>query len=411
MNKLFQQSQYLLLGCILSSIANLASANPLINGISVHSELGQESFIGALLTTTLSTDARDILIAQEEKQIQVRVLAERISSRRFKRMWIEGMAINAAASELEAQSRNMANFSNMLKVTLRRGDIFAIQRGTDEVKVIINGATLGTIDDPAFFDLLLRTWIGPVPLSSQFRNDLLAGGEIDEALIARFNDTRPTDARIAAVAEALANRERGQTETTGAAAAAAAVAVKPAIEAAPTISAPQIQPSIQAPTIETTRTVAQAPTPEPAATPEPEVKSTPTPAPTPAPETVAVAAAGGEAVDDIFDEEDDEEFTAESLLSQQLYIAKLKKWTYKELRYPSKSLDRNEQGIVRLSVTIQRDGKLQNIDVIEEPEFSRLTKAAVKAVEKSSPYPVMPADVTGDEFEFSMPIVFKIVEQ
>ncbi|WP_096086415.1 TonB family protein [Agaribacterium haliotis] len=383
---------------VLLILSPLTHADTQMNGIAIHSELGRESFIGALYATNLTKDGRTLLTAQEEKEIQVRVLADRLSSRRFKRMWIEGMAINANASELERQSQNMAKFSNMLKVTLARGDIFSMKRSLDDVTVSINGSQLGHINDPAFFDLLLRVWIGQVPLSSSFRNDLLAGGQIPQQQLALFDSLKPSDKRSTAIAAALNQSKTSTSASAGTAAAAATAAAS--VAKAPVIAAPKVTEN-KAPSNTT-----KAPEKKvAAATPKPKKAEK-------KPEKKASKPAKIAAAPDISDilEEDDEEFTAESLLSQQLYIAKLKKWTYKQLRYPQASVEKNEQGVVRLSVTIRRDGKVKNIDIIEEPDFPRLTKEAVRSVGASAPYPVMPKNISGDSFSFTLPVVFKLID-
>lgn len=388
-------------------LSQFTQAVPLINGVSIHSELGQESFIGALFTETLSDNARGILVAQEEKQLQVRILANRISSRRFKRLWIEGLAINASASELEKQAGNMAKFSNLLKVTLKKGDIFSIQRTNENVKVVINGTTLGVINDTKFFDLLLRTWIGPVPLSSSFRAQLLVAGELDSQLADRFNNTKPSDTRIAAVAAALSKSKSAADKNTTTSKAVAAA--KPKVSApkvkAPTLVKPPIVVAVpdlpsKSTALKTTDVAPKQPIKKPTKAPI-KVAIAPTPKPEPKEEPI---------LDDII-EEDDEEFTAESLLAQQLYIAKLKKWTYREIRYPEESILADESGIVRMRVTISRKGKVREIDMLEEPEFDRLTKAAVTAVKKSQPYPNIPDDIKGKEFSFTLPIVFRLVDE
>lgn len=438
----------LLIIIILLLGARVAGAANFINGMSVHSELGQESFIGALFTTNLSNNNKEILFSQEEKQLQVRVLAPRLSARRFKRMWIEGLAINASTSELEAQSQNMANFSNMLKVGLRRGDIFAVQRSDSSVRVIINGSTLGVIDDVTFFDLLLRTWIGPVPLSSTFRDQLLVAGDIPEELQARFNAIRPSENRIQAIAAALAQSGTEDDTVPAASSAPTDESIAPKIVVAPTIAPPKLvggaieapqlprsTPIEAAPIVEnTTKTDKAISSPDIAGgevTESTELDTNTELATSQAAGSIAKSppaiAQSGEAADptselamadenalnpeeDTIFEEDDEVFTAESLLAQQLYIAKLKKWTYKELVYPQRSLDKDEQGVVRLNVKIDREGKLVQIDVVEDPGYSRLTKAATKAVSRSSPYPEMPEIMKGEDFDFSLPIVFKIVD-
>jgi len=391
---------------------NQAHSATLINGIARHSELGQESFIGALFTSSPSDSARDIILSDEEKELQVRVLTKRLSARRFRRMWIEGLAINASAGELEKHSENMAKFSNMLKVTLTRGDIFSIQRSEDAVTVIINGAELGTIDDPAFFDLLLRVWIGPVPLSSQFRKDLLVAGEFSNEMINEFNSIKPTDERIINVASALKQaNERSARSGASPSVAIAKPKVQQPLVAAPKIEAPKIAatpkpaPAQPKPAPKVAATPAPTPSPKPAEAAKPAqqvaaVSPTPAPAPTeeqPAPEPEPIL------------EEDDEVITAKTLLVQQLYIADLKRWVYKSLKYPTKSVDRNEQGLVRVTVSIDRSGAVQNIELTEESKYKRLNVEARKAVERSSPFPKVPDEIKDPSYTFSVPIVFRLL--
>lgn len=389
----------------------LAAADPLLNGVATHTELSQEQFIAGLYTSTLSSERNDILLKEEDKRMQVRVTADSITPRRFRRMWIEGMAINASSSELEKHSENMAAFSNMLRVRLAAGDIFTVDRTASEVRVIINGTTLGTINDPTFFDLLLRTWIGPVPLSSNFRDSLLKAGETDPDILARFEATRPTDERIAAIENAIQNRPAPATEPQ------VAQVETPSEDASPSVSRPAIsapstttaivrppdlslaQPQQEGDQPSSPQQESAAPTPRPTATP------------TPRPTQVAVApkpTPGAARDSSVLDEEDDEEFTASSLLQQQLYIAELKRWSNKFTEYPRRALDRNQQGTVRVSVTIDRQGNVKNAEVVEETRYSLLNRGAVDIVEKASPYPAIPDDIAGENFTFSFPIIFQI---
>lgn len=110
-------------------------AAPLLNGVATQSELGKEQFIAGLFTSTLASEAKDVLVAQEDKRMQIRVTADRLSTRRFKRLWIEGMAINASSSELQKHAQHMADFSNMLKIKLMAGDIFTIDRTGSNVLI------------------------------------------------------------------------------------------------------------------------------------------------------------------------------------------------------------------------------------------------------------------------------------
>ncbi|MBU2986968.1 TonB family protein [Saccharophagus degradans] len=385
-------------------------AAPLLNGVATQSELGKEQFIAGLFTSTLASEAKDVLLAQEDKRMQIRVTADRLSTRRFKRLWIEGMAINASSSELQKHAQHMADFSNMLKIKLMAGDIFTIDRAGSTVLISLNGAQLGQIPDPAFFDLLLRTWVGPVPLSSDFKQNMLVAGNVNSGLITRFESTRPTDERIAAVEEAVkarAKQAEAQDDDSTPKVAVAKTDIKPKIEAPVAIAPP---PKIAAPSgaLGESKTVS-TPKPEPAK-PKPQ-EPEPAPKVEEKPKVAAITPPPPETLLDeesLEDEEDDLDFTAESLLSQQLYIAKLKRWSSSKLKYPSRAASRGHEGNVRLSIVIDRSGKVKKVEVIEAAEYSSLTKEAQNAIERANPFPPMPEDVKGDTFLFTLPVVFQL---
>lgn len=429
MNKLrHQPTNALFMGLTLLFCTSIVEAAPLLNGVATHSELGTEQFIGGLYTSTLSTSNSNILSAQEDKRLQVRVLTDQLSSRRFKRMWIEGMAINSSPAELERHAKNMATFSNLLKVKMIAGDILSVDRTDDVVRVSINDTTLGEIDDPQFFDLLLRTWIGPVPLSSDFRGDLLVAGSIKPGPLSRFESTRPTEERIAAIEQAvsskLARDQEAQKEEVAIA--------KPSISAPTSVkNEPQIKPQISAPRSAATAASAaagatagaaadlasQEDTSEPANESKekltlaaPKVDS-PQPQASPKPKKVALAPKQQELDLSIFDEEDDEVFTAEGLLKQQLYYSQLTKYTNRFLKYPARAWDRGQEGSIRLRVTIDRKGEVKATEILEEAKYKVLNKEAESAVKRASPYPAMPDELRGDDYSFNFTVTFKIVDQ
>jgi len=407
---------------LLFTFASQVNAIVSLNGVATHSELGKELFIAGLYTSTPSSSMRDILIANEEKQIQVRVTADRLSSRRFKRMWIEGMAVNASPKELKEQSGNMAIFSNLLKIKMTKGDIFSVDRYhtnigdsvESAVRISINGATLGEISDVKFFDLLLRTWLGPVPLSSDFRADLLKSGDVDAGLLASYESTTPSEERIAIVAEAaqtlISSRSTPGNRVVG---------------NSPALNPPSVSPPAPSQSqVDNTSQSDPEPAPEIAiAPPAPQLVPTPSPSPSPKPEpeeevkpeTIEVAKVEPQAQpapSEIFEDEEEEgEFTAESVLSQQLYVSSLKKYSNKYLKYPSVALKRGYEGNVRLIVVIDRNGKVINYETLEKSKHNSLNKAATRAVRKADPFPPVPKEVSGDTFTFSLPIAFRMAPE
>lgn len=411
---------FLLLPFVASAAANF------LNGVAVHTELGKDQFVGGLFVSTVSSDARSVILANEDKRIEVRVIPKRLSSRRFKRMWIEGMAINASPDELARHAQHMADFSNMLKIKLTSGDTYAVTRGAKTVEVSLNGAKLGEIPDPSFFDLLLRTWIGPVPLSSTFRSELLANGSPNGATLALFNSTEPSEDRINAVAGAVSQLAEELPNKADIAAIAKPELDKPKLEL-PKVTAPASPVAEPAkPTAPVVASVPYVDTPAKPDTPDVVVSEEPTvlppleeptvlpPLDVP-PKTTDVAAISQPVRDESLtalleddEAEEDTPFTAESLLAQTLYIAKLKRWSHQYLRYPPRAESRGQEGNVRMNITINRQGKVKNLEVIEAAEFKSLTKEATRAVKRANPFPAMPADLPGEEFVFTLPVVFKL---
>ena len=407
---------------LLLALQTSAQAQLSLNGLATHSELGKEQFVAGLYVSTLSSTPSAILLAQEEKRVEVRVTAERFSSRRFKRMWIEGMAVNASSAELAKHAKNMAKFSNLIKLKMISGDVFTIERTLSLVRITINEVELGTIDDTSFFDLLLRTWIGPVPLSSEFRQGLMLAGDINDTLLSRYENIEPTNQRISVIKEGVRLLKEKNKDKESQVSLAASNVAAPEV-AAPKIDAPKVAaPIIEAPKITAadsqTDTTAQginieAPSldiePQPAATEKPQVvaiAATPKPATPKTPKPVAAKQQGDSS---LFEEEEEEEFTAATLLEQQLYIAKLKRWSQRKLRYPKTSASRGHEGSVRLEITIDRSGKVINMGVLEESKYKLLNKEARAAVKRASPYPEIPDLIKGESFTFTLPVAFRLV--
>ncbi len=386
-------------------------ANPLLNGLASYQDLGGEMFIAALYAENPTSSSNMLLDSKEKKSMELRITADRYSARRLNKMWIEGMAINNPGSVLTEQAQNMIEFTNMIKKKLMAGDILTIENvpgeGTD---VSVNGVKLGTIKAEDFFSMLLRTWIGSIPLSSDFRRELLQKGKIDNALLTRYKALKPAAERVAVVKSWIESPEpkqepKPENQSTPPEIPEPTIAPAATPKIAATQAQPQSPPSGETSSVETP--YVEKPSVE---KPKSQGKAMPRVEARPVQVTLANAFPKHEITEEanLKREEEMEELTAESLISQQLYHAKLLKWTYQHLRYPPKAHKRRQEGHVRLSVTISRTGKLEAINVISESSYALLNNEAINAVKESSPYPSMPEDVRGRQFEFSIPIEFRL---
>ncbi len=368
-----------LLALASACFAPSALAASSLNGLASHQELGNEMFIGALYLESRTDSANTALTSPGAKRMELRITAENgIPSRRFSRMWIEGVSINNSGSVLGAQADNMVAFSNLFRGRLRQNDIvtIALNPGTG-VEVGVNGVELGVIEDEDFFSLLARAWVGNVPLSSTFRDNLLSPSDISGDLRSRFEAIEPSAARVDVIAQW--NQPEPEPEP------------EPAPRTPPVSATAPLVTALDMPRA----SIEPEPEPEPEPTPEPE------PAPEPEPEPAPVAAADEE------EEEDDEPLlTAESLRAQQMYFSNLMRSILQNTSYPRRALQRNLEGEIRVAVVINRAGNIQSMNMLEESSHSVLNREAERAIREAAPFPDVPDVIRGDVYEFSVPFTF-----
>jgi TonB family protein len=145
------------------------------------------------------------------------VLADSLSGRRLKRFWIERIKNNNEASSVLANAKSVRDFANLMDNDLVSGDIVTIDALPSATVVSVNGSEVGRTDAEAF-PLILRTWIGDRPPSSEFKDAILGDNSSVQRseLISRFTAVQPTQARIAmfdkAALAAKEEEERKQRE-------------------------------------------------------------------------------------------------------------------------------------------------------------------------------------------------------
>lgn len=388
-----------------------------LNGISKYTHLGKEQFLAGLFSETLTSSSKAFLHAEEAKRLEVKVLASAISPRLFRQLWIEAVAINASESELSKHAQNLADFSNFLKPRMRAGDVLMIDRTVSSgVTITLNNIRLGTVKDKTFFELLARAWVGAVPLSSKFRDELLQEGDVSVDVRSDYLSVFPSDNRIEDIKSFVINEEknRDKNKLTARAAPSSRVDETPteavvkatskkittANSTAVYESAPVVESSIKKPVL-AQPVLAKAV----ASVPDIVIDNINLPAPDGDNDTSNDASEESVAGTD---DEDSPDFvyTAESLLSKQLYIAKLSRWTFPFVQYPKSAQRNGQEGSLVLKVIIARNGKVTDVSIVEGSGFSVLDKAAVAAVKKASPYPAIPEDIRNDNFSFSVPIAF-----
>jgi periplasmic protein TonB len=363
---------------------SFTQAAPVLNGIAGHQELGKDQFLGALFTETPSNNADILLAANQPMRIELKILSQDgISARRFSRMWIDGMAINNNPDILRAQANNIVKLDSLFKGRLISGDhiIFALTPGQG-VNVSVNGITLGNINDDKFFSLILSSWIGKIPLSSEFKDGILKLGASGGALIARFDQIKPDSSRVSEVSGWAGNTQVAVASSSSKASKSSIAADLSVVGTGPTpIALPPL-----------TQTEASSSSSSQA-------------------KSKAVAAASSVKKAVVEDDEDDSApaFTAESLLARQFYVKEAIKMINKTVRYPASAQQKGQEGSVRVTVTLDRQGNIINIVASEPGKYQVLTKEAMAAIKRAAPFQPLPDAIQSDSIAFTAPIRFTLI--
>lgn len=368
---------------LLASFCSLTlAAEPLLNGMATHIDLGKEQFIGALYSSALSDNPEKLLANTQSMRMELKIVApEGITTRRFSRWWIEGMAINNSPALLTEQADNMVKFDGLFKARFSTNDTIAFTSEPGKgVNVTINDVFLGNIAGDKFFGMLLRTWIGKVPLSSDYKDGILKNGQVNADLKARFDKIKPTKERTAEVAnwsklkspaEIAAEKEAKET------------AAKEAAAKASSAQSSSVDNKLAAQKAEQAKAEA-------------------------AKQLAAQKAAAAAAAAPANDDDDKPALTAQSLLARQFYVSDQLKKIYGNVRYPKKALERNQSGGVRIAVVINRQGNVVSSTIVQASDVDLLNEAALEAVTKSVPFAPLPDAITGSTFEFTAPLRFTL---
>ena len=405
-----------------------------LNGLASYEQLRKEYFIAALYLESFTQDSDSIMNYSGMKRMELRIVIDEWSPRRFAQHWNQAMLINNKSDAQEKFSEQILAFTNIPKESLISGDIITIDLHPDSgTTVSIDGIKIYNTSSVDFFDVLLNTWIGARPPSSDFKRDILtlptdaAGTE----LLTRYEALGPDNSRkkqVAGWVKSSPAKEKAAVAAVAATTAKVASSASAGSMSTTTVTAsgsssptkPQVPgKTSQAPTRATTKAEAPKPNinvavekpklvaPAPAAPPKTEPQTTPvkTVAKAPAAATKTQPTAPAKKAVPVATASTQEQ-EQENLL--RVYRSNVLKLTYLNTQYPKRSMDLKQQGLVVLKIKLNRQGKVLSVEEEQATNYALLNKAARKAINKSEPYPEVPTSMQGNDFEISLPFNFKL---
>lgn len=405
----------LLRGMQIAMFLNLASvataqSDLVMNGSSVYSDLGKDQFAAALYLETQQQNPSIAYSMQGEKRMEVRVL-NNYSKRRWFNLWMQSISINNSRENFSESAQDLMTLMQAAKSAPQKGDLIEYLSSPDKgTSMRFNGTEL-VADLPAdVFGLLLNTWIGSIPPTTSFKDEIL-GKQRNPTAVELLETVTTAPERVSLAASWILPPEPT------AVAAVAKVKPKPAIKKtskAKTATPAKLQ--------ETPAPVASKPiTPVTAIAATSAVADTKLGATKDQPtsdantsvskgddHTETSGAAAGEDSEAATGSEDEADFSIAEALAMRDYTPLVVQAIYKKISYPSRAIDRGFEGTVRMAIVVSQSGALEKVTVAQKSRHSILNKAAIKATEQAAPFPTLPAALNTDEFEITVPITFKL---
>jgi len=172
-------------------------------GISIHSELRNEIFIGAMFAPSEIDRFESLYDTAVTKKMSLRFL-QAYSTRKVARLWKQRIAMNNEKSHWQPLTKEIVRFTKIFKQSMQAGDeislVYIPNKGT---KVYLNGSLFLLIQNPQFYSILLNTWYGSVPPSKLFnigitgkntdylQKKIISQYESLVAILSRFDKKKP----------------------------------------------------------------------------------------------------------------------------------------------------------------------------------------------------------------------------
>jgi len=384
-------------------------------GIGVHQELRNDIYIGTLLAPPGTSQISQILDENTPKRMSLRFVTK-YTNRQLTRMFKQRMAMNNARNAWRPLTKDIKRFSDIFRSPMQPGDEINIDYLPGKgVEVYLNGTKFVEIESHDFYKLLLNIWIGNVPPTKAFKTGIL--GQISstqkEDLEARYLAMAPIKGRFDSDLAALtANEVSKVAEASVSTKAKKSVDKKQPTESKKAVKkesspAKKVVAKAEKPVDNKIAASPKTSTEKSAKKAQPKDKKVattekPTKVETKKP-AIKVAKKEPPKVAEP-EEEIDVDLIAGSYTGE--LIAKVRT----EQFYPRKALKNGDQGTVVASVTIDVNGELVDVKLVEKSGSRELDRAVLKMIRRAAPYPAIPPELKQFEYQFEVPISFALAD-
>lgn len=152
-----------------------AQKKPLVlSGTATYTEASKSYYIAGLYLSEPTADIDIIMSPETSKRMQLVITKDSWSKRSWTRNWRTRISINNPdTSSNTAIFKDLAKFTTLIKEDLLKGDEIIIEYLTEKTIIKINGEVALESTGSPVMEYLLMTWLGEVPPSTEFRENLL----------------------------------------------------------------------------------------------------------------------------------------------------------------------------------------------------------------------------------------------
>jgi len=366
-------------GCLLFCVCAPVAAQLNLKSVSVYSDISKDYFVAAIHTTGNGKDV-NLFDNQLERRIELRIVARKMFSWDFSRLWVNGAAVNGSKKDFFKNTENILEFTRCIKGALVKGDVVNMTYdGQGYTTLNINGIDIFTFKRPSFFNLMLKALVGEVPLSTKMRSELLSDShDVGPDTWALYESLAPEGARIELVQSWVEGKSDSMDMEEAENGEVSPKTDKKRLSGAKPNSKPVHKSAANKPRVKVDKNsgkqFAQVKKASSVASKNSAKK--------------AVLTSDGDELESL-----EHVFTIESILAEKEFSKTVCKWLEKLAGFPILVSNRPEKDSIKFTLTLDRQGNLLHYKQFDESKFSALNRGAIKLIKKSEPYPTFPNEI------------------
>lgn len=197
-------------------LSNFVTASPNETELPLAGIAIQEKLKVPILYAAVFSDERDLLSALESAhkpmRMEVRYIQSKFSKRQNHQLWIERILINTPREELNKLSNELAEFSQLVKFEMLKGDQLVFDyHPTSGTTVYLNDVKIKLFKQFKFQQALSAIWFGKRPPNIIFKETLLKTPNPE--LVKAFNQLEFSNRRKREIASLFENNDSTKEKT------------------------------------------------------------------------------------------------------------------------------------------------------------------------------------------------------